>query len=117
MFHPCLVNPIPSLWYFPLTPSRHHAAVRQGGSGHAYTGAARELHCAPGAALSEADHDVAQRLGISQGHVSDLVNGRFWPSRAIAIRIWRLTKGAVTPNDFLTEEERGEKPPKKGARS
>ena len=61
--------------------------------------------------------DVAQRLGISQGHVSDLVNGRFWPSRAIAIRIWRLTKGAVTPNDFLTEEERGEKPPKKGARS
>jgi hypothetical protein len=33
-------------------------------------------------------------------------SGRFWPSRGIAAKIWQLTGGAVTPNDFLTEEER-----------
>jgi predicted XRE-type DNA-binding protein len=52
--------------------------------------------------------DVGAKLGIGQGHVSDLVAGRFWPSRAIAVKIWHLTKGAVTPNDFLTDEETDE---------
>jgi len=51
--------------------------------------------------------EVGRRLGISQGHISDLCAGRFWPSRSIAVRIWRLTDGAVTPNDFLTDEEIG----------
>jgi 3,4-dihydroxy 2-butanone 4-phosphate synthase/GTP cyclohydrolase II len=55
--------------------------------------------------------EVAQRLGISQGHVSDLCNGRFWPSRGVAVRIWRLTEGAVTPNDFLTEMDLEEASP------
>jgi hypothetical protein len=45
--------------------------------------------------------DVARKLRISPGHVTDLCNGRFWPSRAIAEKIWQLTDGAVTPNDFL----------------
>jgi transcriptional regulator with XRE-family HTH domain len=52
--------------------------------------------------------EAGRRLGIRQGHVSDLVNGRFWPSRALAAKIWRVTNGAVTPTDFLTDEERGE---------
>jgi len=52
--------------------------------------------------------EVGRRLGISQGHVSDLCAGRFWPSRAVAAKIWQLTGGAVTPNDFLSDEERGE---------
>jgi 3,4-dihydroxy 2-butanone 4-phosphate synthase/GTP cyclohydrolase II len=50
--------------------------------------------------------EVARQLGISPGHVTDLCAGRFWPSRAVAIKIWRLTDGAVTPNDFLTEGEK-----------
>jgi hypothetical protein len=57
--------------------------------------------------------EVAFRLGLSQGHVSDLCAGRFWPSRTIAAKIWRMTKGAVTPNDFLTDTERSEKPGRK----
>jgi 3,4-dihydroxy 2-butanone 4-phosphate synthase/GTP cyclohydrolase II len=52
--------------------------------------------------------EVGRQLGISPGHVSDLCAGRFWPSRKVAIKIWRLTDGAVTPNDFLSDEERGE---------
>jgi 3,4-dihydroxy 2-butanone 4-phosphate synthase / GTP cyclohydrolase II len=45
--------------------------------------------------------DVARRLGISSGHISDLCRGRFWPSRELAQRIYDMTGGAVTPNDFL----------------
>jgi 3,4-dihydroxy 2-butanone 4-phosphate synthase/GTP cyclohydrolase II len=52
--------------------------------------------------------EVGHQLGISQGHVSDLCAGRFWPSRAVALKILRLTGGAVTPNDFLSDEERAE---------
>jgi transcriptional regulator with XRE-family HTH domain len=54
--------------------------------------------------------EASKKLGISQGHVSDLCSGRFWPGRALVAKIWRLTKGAVTPNDFLTDEDRGEMP-------
>jgi hypothetical protein len=47
---------------------------------------------------------VARQLGISQGHLTDLCNGRFWPGRRLAVKIWKLTDGAVTPNDFLSDE-------------
>lgn len=49
--------------------------------------------------------EIARRLGVSQGHVTDLCNNRFWPTRAMAQRIWRLTGGEVTPNDYLFEDE------------
>jgi len=49
--------------------------------------------------------EIARQLGISPGHVTDLCNSRFWPTRSLARRIFRLTKGQVTPNDFLFEGE------------
>jgi hypothetical protein len=52
--------------------------------------------------------EVGRRLGTSQGHISDLCAERFWPSREVFGKLWRLTSGAVTPNDFLSSEERGE---------
>ena len=50
---------------------------------------------------------VAQLLGISPGHVTDLCNNRFWPTREMAQRIWHLTEGDVTPNDYLFENDSG----------
>jgi len=37
-----------------------------------------------------------------------LCRERFWPSRDMFAKLWRFTGGAVTPNDFLSPEERGE---------
>jgi transcriptional regulator with XRE-family HTH domain len=45
--------------------------------------------------------EFARQLGVSGGHVSDLCNHRNWPTREVFRRIWELTDGAVTPNDFL----------------
>ena len=50
--------------------------------------------------------EIAHRLDTSQGYVSDLIAGRGWPSRVMAAKIWRLTGGAVTPNDFLEDHEK-----------
>jgi transcriptional regulator with XRE-family HTH domain len=45
--------------------------------------------------------DFARRLGIGQGHVSHLLNGRGPPGAELMRRIYWATEGAVTPNDFL----------------
>jgi DNA-binding XRE family transcriptional regulator len=50
-------------------------------------------------------YEIAQQLGISTGHMTDLCNGRFWPSLKMALKIRRLTKGQVMPNDFLPDED------------
>lgn len=50
--------------------------------------------------------DAAHRLGLSQSYISDMVNDRCWPTREIFRRVWRLTDGEVTPNDFLFGDER-----------
>jgi len=60
--------------------------------------------------------EVGRQLGIRQGHVSEIVSGRFWPTRRIFAKIWRFTEGAVTPNDFLTEDERSETPKRRAGR-
>jgi 3,4-dihydroxy 2-butanone 4-phosphate synthase/GTP cyclohydrolase II len=52
--------------------------------------------------------EFARKLGLSPGHVTDLCQARFWPTRLLAQGIWEMTGGEVTPNDFLfppTEEE------------
>jgi hypothetical protein len=48
---------------------------------------------------------VAEMLGISPGHMSDLCQHRFWPNRELARRIYDLTEGDVTPTDFLFDIE------------
>jgi 3,4-dihydroxy 2-butanone 4-phosphate synthase/GTP cyclohydrolase II len=45
--------------------------------------------------------EIARHLGISPGSLTDLCNNRFWPTRSLAQRIWRLTQGEVGPNDYL----------------
>jgi transcriptional regulator with XRE-family HTH domain len=45
--------------------------------------------------------EAARQLRVTRGHVNDLTNSRFWPSWAIATRIYDLTGGKVTPNDFF----------------
>lgn len=49
--------------------------------------------------------EVARRLGISQGHATDLCNRRFWPTLPLLLKIKRLTNGQVMPNDFLPDED------------
>ena len=46
---------------------------------------------------------LAKRLRTSQGYVSDLVIGRRWPNREMYERIYKLTEGRVTPNDFFPQ--------------
>ena len=48
--------------------------------------------------------DVARLLGISRGNLHDLMRRAVWPRPETVIKIWRLTGGAVTANDFLPEE-------------
>ena len=45
---------------------------------------------------------MAQDLGLTLGHMSDLRNGRYFPSRRVMELIVAYTKGAVTANDFLS---------------
>ena len=49
--------------------------------------------------------EIARALDISRGHVTDLCNRRFWPTREMAQKIWKLTSGEVTPTDFLFADE------------
>jgi 3,4-dihydroxy 2-butanone 4-phosphate synthase / GTP cyclohydrolase II len=52
--------------------------------------------------------DFAQRIGVTHGAVSQLCNDDSrWLSRETAALIFRETRGAVTPNDFLGLEPQG----------
>lgn len=45
--------------------------------------------------------ELADLLGLSIGHTSDLVNGRRSCSLEVAVRIERITKGAVSCRDIV----------------
>lgn len=49
--------------------------------------------------------EIARRYGTTPGHIKDLCENRFWPSKTTVLKILRFTEGAVTPNDFLPEKE------------
>lgn len=51
---------------------------------------------------------VSRKLKISQGHVSTLLKNAIWPSRDLFQRIWAMTGGEVTPNDFLWIDDDGQ---------
>jgi 3,4-dihydroxy 2-butanone 4-phosphate synthase/GTP cyclohydrolase II len=44
--------------------------------------------------------DFAKMLGVSKGYITQLCEGAR-PSMSVAERICRVTKGDVTPNDFM----------------
>lgn len=45
--------------------------------------------------------DFAEQIGCSPAYVSQLIaDMQPWPNRQIALRIYEVTKGAVTPNDL-----------------
>ncbi len=45
----------------------------------------------------------AEMVGVSPTIVTHWCSGQAWPSADTAERIYRATRGAVTPNDFLAE--------------
>lgn len=49
---------------------------------------------------------LAEVAATTEPTISRVVTGKQWPSRSLAQRLTRITKGAVTPNDFLQERER-----------
>lgn len=49
---------------------------------------------------------LAKKAGTTEASISRLVAGKQWVSKALAFRLTRITDGAVTPNDFLSEPER-----------
>ena len=49
--------------------------------------------------------EIAYVLDISSGHLTDLIHGRFWPSRKTWQRIWEVSDGKVTPNDHLWDKQ------------
>jgi DNA-binding transcriptional regulator YdaS (Cro superfamily) len=49
--------------------------------------------------------EFADLVGISGPWLSQLCEGRGWPSREVAARISSATNGEVTANDFVNLEE------------
>lgn len=49
--------------------------------------------------------DLAQRLNVSRGYLSELVNGNKTPSLEMAVRIECLTGGSVKPSDWFTQKD------------
>lgn len=45
--------------------------------------------------------DFAERISKSQSYVTMLCQGEIWPSRGVVERIYQVTNGAVTANDFV----------------
>jgi DNA-binding XRE family transcriptional regulator len=44
---------------------------------------------------------LAEEIGTTEATISRIVNGKQWPKRELAESIVRITRGAVTANDFL----------------
>lgn len=53
---------------------------------------------------------LAEKLGISLGHASDLVNGKRQASLDVAVEIEKFTKGLVTCQDLLVSPPSKKKP-------
>jgi 3,4-dihydroxy 2-butanone 4-phosphate synthase/GTP cyclohydrolase II len=47
----------------------------------------------------------ARDIGVSPGRVTQLCDGRGWPSRDVAEKISVATGGRVTADDFLADED------------
>lgn len=43
----------------------------------------------------------AKMIGKTGGYVSQIKNGKTFPSKDVFLRIRKITKGACLPNDFL----------------
>lgn len=43
----------------------------------------------------------SKKLGVSPGHLSDLLSGRRLPSLPVALKIEALTQGKVVPRSFV----------------
>lgn len=50
----------------------------------------------------------ADRLGVSRSYLSDILNGNKTPSLDLAVRIERLTGGAVPASSWIPEGDRSE---------
>lgn len=50
--------------------------------------------------------DFAARVGVSPTMITEYAEGRMWPGRDKIEAIVRETAGAVTANDFLSNESR-----------
>lgn len=48
----------------------------------------------------------ARAIGATPGLVSSYIGGAIWPSFAKFRRIYRVTNGEVTPNDFFFERKK-----------
>ena len=55
--------------------------------------------------LRATNDEIAAALSVTPNYVSDLRWGIYWPSRALARKVYVLTDGKVTPTDFLSEED------------
>jgi plasmid maintenance system antidote protein VapI len=49
--------------------------------------------------------DFAASVGASTATISELINGKTWIGRSLAIRIAEFTNGEVTAHDFTEEVE------------
>lgn len=45
--------------------------------------------------------EFARRIGTAQSYITELCQGKKWPSRETVIKIQAATEGAVTANDFV----------------
>lgn len=49
--------------------------------------------------------DFAEQIGRSAAYVSMICRGQIWPSRDVVNRIFDVTGGKVTANDFMQPSE------------
>ncbi len=49
--------------------------------------------------------DLAEILGVHRNHLSAIINKRYVPSILLARQIVKLTKGDVTVNELIPQEE------------
>ncbi len=53
----------------------------------------------------ESQSDIAMKFGISQAYLSQILSGKRRPSLDLAIRIERLTDGAVPATSWVEQED------------
>jgi len=49
---------------------------------------------------------LADRIKSTEATVSRIINGLQWPSKSLLQRIYKITDGEVTANDFAHDAER-----------